>query len=105
MSSIHASSAAAAGKNEWDGVAPRFADGTVKVDPAILNRARVDLAKLAAERKDLSEREREVMKELVSQGHSKRAIRFMRTCETMDPDDREDFLAEIDTILTYLQFW
>lgn len=105
MSGIHASKDAAAGRNEWDGIEPSFADGTIKVDGAKLNHARVELAKFAAERKELAEKERELMKDLQNHGHSKRAIRFMRAVETMDPDDRADFLAEIDVILTFLHHW
>jgi len=100
VSRIHADERAARGINSQEDEAPARLPGA-----AIINRTRVELAKIEAERRDLAERERDLKKTFVNEGGSKQALGFIRKLDKMDPDDRQSLLAEIDAYAAFLQYW
>lgn len=63
------------------------------------------MALLEQQKKDISAQQRELSKEFQEKGGTKLALGFIRRIEKMDPDDREEFLWEIDAYLTYLKHW
>ncbi len=74
-------------------------------DAGTLNVTKNRLANLAAQKKAISEQEADLRKEFVAAGGTKKALAFIQAVERMDPDDRSDFLAEVDAYLTFLKHW
>lgn len=68
------------------------------------NEARHELQKIAAERRDLAARERAIRKVFQKEGGSSRALKFVRSCDAMDPDERRAYVEEVQAYLTYLEY-
>lgn len=107
MSRIHSDARAAGGKNSTpeNDVPASWAEGTIKSDGPAVNNALLRLQSLRAQKNDLAQQESDIFKELEGIGHTKRAIKYVIALEKMDPDDRADYLAEIDSLLTFKQWW
>lgn len=106
MSRIHADERAAAGFNSPDD----FEDGDDEaqhkpVAGDVLNRTIKALADIAADRAALAERERDIKKDWQASGGSKGALAMLMKLHKMEPDDRQDFLNEIDAYATFLRYW
>jgi len=107
MSRIHADARAASGFNsQEDDFEDDAEDGAHKpVGSDVLNRTIKALSDIAADRAALAERERDIKKDWQANGGSKGALAMLMKLHKMEPDDRTDFLAELDAYATFLRYW
>jgi uncharacterized protein (UPF0335 family) len=70
-----------------------------------LNQTLVRMASLESQKKEISDQLRQLSKDFVASGGTKAALGIIRRVQKMDPDDREDFFAELDAYGTFLRFW
>lgn len=71
----------------------------------VLNQTLVRLASLEGQKKDISDQIRQLSKDFVANGGTKAGLGTIRRLQKMDPDDRADFLHEVDAYATFFQFW
>ena len=82
-----------------------FRDGSAKIDGRALETVRRLFRTTKEARKDISLQEREAMKALInSSGLMKETVRLALRLDSMEPDDREELLAQLDVIVTFWGF-
>lgn len=70
-----------------------------------LTRVLANIKRVSNQRRQASQMVRETYSEACAIGFDRKTLQLIVKLSEMEPDEREDFLARLDALATYLKYW